>query len=74
MRRWQAALRLLGVGWYVGTCIVLGVYAGLWLDSKFNTKPILVMTGLMMGLIFAGYGVYRMIRPLMTNKQNKEDD
>ena len=50
MRRWEAALRLVGVGWYVGVCIVLGVFGGLWLDNKLNTKPILVIVGLILGL------------------------
>jgi F0F1-type ATP synthase assembly protein I len=68
MNRWQAALRLIGVGWYIGGCIVLGVFAGLWLDSKFDTKPILVIVGLILGLIIAFYGVYRMILPNINKK------
>jgi len=68
MNRWQAALRLIGVGWYIGGCIVLGVFAGLWLDNKFNTKPILVIVGLILGLIIAFYGVYRMILPNINKK------
>ena len=71
MNRWQAALRLVGVGWYIGACIVLGVIAGLWLDSKFHTKPILVIVGLILGIVIAFYGVYRMILPNINKKQNK---
>ncbi len=71
MSRWQAALRLIGVGWYVGGCIVLGVLAGLWLDNKWNTKPILVIVGLILGIAIAFYGVYRMILPNISNKRNK---
>ncbi len=71
MSRWQAALRLIGVGWYVGGCIVLGVLAGLWLDNKWNTKPILVIVGLILGIAIAFYGVYRMILPNINNKRNK---
>ncbi len=71
MSRWQAALRLIGVGWYVGGCIVLGVLAGLWLDNKWNTKPILVIVGLILGIAIAFYGVYRMIIPNINNKRNK---
>ncbi len=73
MRRWQAALRLIGVGWYVATSILLGVLGGLWLDNKFNTKPLFVIAGLILGVIVAGYGVYQMFLPLIRNKQNKED-
>ena len=71
MSRWQAALRLIGVGWYVGGCIVLGVLAGVWLDNKWNTKPILVIVGLILGITIAFYGVYRMILPNISNKRNK---
>ena len=71
MSRWQAAARLVGMGWYVGGCIVLGVVGGLWLDNKFNTKPILMIIGLMLGLVVAFYGVYRMVLPNINKKQNK---
>ena len=71
MRRWVAALRLAGVGWYIGISIVLGVLAGLWLDNKFNTKPLLVIVGLILGVIVAFYGVYRMVLPNISKKQKK---
>ena len=73
MRRWEAAFRLVGLGWYVGVCIVLGVVGGLWLDGKFNTTPILVIVGLILGVVIAFYGVYRMILPNINRKQNKDN-
>ncbi len=73
MRPWQAALRLIGVGWYVAGAILLGVLVGLWLDDKFNTEPLFVVAGLILGIIVAGYGVYRMLLPLINDKGNKED-
>ncbi len=73
MFRWQAALRLIGVGWFIGISILLGLLAGSWLDSKFDTKPLFVIFGLILGLIVAFYGVYQMLLPLIRNKQNKED-
>lgn len=63
-----AALRLIGVGFYIGGSILLGVVAGLWLDSKLNTEPILVIVGLFLGLVVAFYGVYRMLLPLISKK------
>ncbi len=59
------------MGWYVGGCIVLGVVGGLWLDNKFNTRPILVIVGLILGVIIAFYGVYQMILPNISKKRNK---
>jgi ATP synthase protein I len=73
MGRWEAALRFIGVGWFVGLSILLGVWGGLWLDEKFGTAPILVIAGLILGLVVAFYGVYRMLLPLMRNKRDKEN-
>ena len=58
-------MRFIGVGWYIGTCILIGVLGGLWLDAKFNTGPLLVILGLFLGLIVAFYGTYRMILPII---------
>lgn len=71
MSRWGTASKVVGVGWYIGICIVLGVWGGLWLDSKLNTQPILLIVGLILGIIIAFYGVYRMILPIINHKQNK---
>jgi F0F1-type ATP synthase assembly protein I len=73
MSKWVAALRLVGVGFFIGGSIVLGVFAGLWLDSKLNTSPILVIAGLVLGIVIAFYGVYQMLLPLISNKQGKEN-
>jgi len=73
MNRWVAALRLVGVGFFVGGSILLGVIAGRWLDTKLNTAPLWIIIGLFLGLAIAFYGVYRMLLPLMGNKQDKEN-
>ena len=68
MDRLQAALRLIGVGWYVGICIVLGILGGRWLDGKFHTRGLLIVVGVLVGLAVAFYGVYRMILPNINKK------
>jgi F0F1-type ATP synthase assembly protein I len=68
----MAALRLVGVGFFIGGSIVLGVVAGLWLDSMLNTAPALAIVGLLLGIVVAFYGVYRMLTPLVKNKKNGE--
>jgi len=73
MRRWVAALRLVGIGFFIGGSILLGVFAGRWLDTKLNTEPLWMIVGLFLGLIIAFYGVYRMLLPFMSNKQDKEN-
>ena len=59
------ALRLLGLGWYIALCIVLGVGGGLWLDSKLDVQPLFTLLGLVLGSALAVYGVYKMVRPLL---------
>jgi len=72
MSRWVAALRLTGVGFFIGISIVGGVVVGLWVDSKLGTSPVLVIVGLILGVILAVYGVYQMLLPLLVSKRNKE--
>ena len=74
MSRWGLALRLTGVGFFIGGSIVMGVVTGLWLDSKLNTGPILVIIGLLLGIVVALAGVYQMLLPLMGDQRNKEND
>ena len=66
----EVALRLVGMGWYVGICIFLGVWGGLKLDEKLHTSPVLVIVGLVLGIIVAFYGVYKMILPNIKQKRN----
>ena len=73
MNRWVAALRLVGVGFFVGGSILLGVVVGRCLDTKFNTEPLWMIVGLLLGLVIAFYGVYRMLLPLLSNKRDKEN-
>jgi len=73
MVRWVAALRLIGLGFFIGGSILLGVFAGLWLDSRLNTSPVLAIVGLVLGIVVAFYGVYRMLLPLIGKKQDKEN-
>ena len=73
MHRWEAALRLTGVGFFVGSSIVLGVLGGRWLDNRLNTEPVLLIVGLLTGVIVAFFGVHRMLLPLMGKRRNKEN-
>jgi len=70
MSRWVAALRFVGVGFFIGGSILGGVLVGLWLDSRFNTEPILVIAGLFLGFLVAFYGVYEMLLPLLGKRKD----
>jgi F0F1-type ATP synthase assembly protein I len=73
MSRWAAALRLVGVGFFVVGSILMGVLGGRWLDTRFNTEPLWILVGLFLGVAAAFYGVYRMLVPFLSSKQDKEN-
>jgi len=66
--RWLAALKLIGVGWFISACILLGILGGRWLDGKMGTQPLWLIIGLLAGIFTAFYGVYRML-PGITNRR-----
>jgi hypothetical protein len=72
MGRAFLALRLTGVGFFIGGSIALGVFGGLWLGDKLNIR-LLWLAGLILGLVVAFYGVYQMLLPLLRGKQDKEN-
>jgi F0F1-type ATP synthase assembly protein I len=57
-------MRLLGLGWYIATSIVLGVGGGLLLDGWLGTVPLFTLLGVLVGSVVAFYGMYRMVLPL----------
>ena len=58
VRGFPPAVRLIGIGWYLAVCIVVGVVGGVFLDRALDTRPLLTMVGLTLGLIFAFWGAY----------------
>jgi ATP synthase protein I len=73
MQKWQSAIRFIGIGWYIGLSIIGGTLGGLWLDNKYDTRPVFIIAGLIIGMIVAFYGAYKMIIPLMKNNNDKEN-
>jgi hypothetical protein len=59
-------LRLLGIGWFVALCLLGGVFGGLWLDDRLETRPLMTMIGLGGGLAVAGIGTYRMLMAVVS--------
>jgi len=74
MDKWGMALRVTGVGFYLGGSIVLGVFAGRWLDTRLDTAPVWMIIGLLLGLVVAFYGVWKMLLPFIGRKRDKEND
>ncbi len=71
MSGWRLAMQMVGLGWYVAVCIVIGVLAGLWLDRKFETSPVFLLGGTLLGVVTAFYGMYKLMAPfLQDSSQN----
>jgi len=73
VNRWAAAMRFTGVGFYIGGCIVGGVYLGVWLDKNVDISPLFTLLGLGLGLFAAFYGTYRMLLPVLGRGKDKRD-
>ena len=74
MQRWQTALRVLEVGWFIGLVILLGILGGLWLDNRLGTRPLFIIIGLILGLAVALFGSVKMIAPLLKDDNGKGKD
>jgi uncharacterized protein YneF (UPF0154 family) len=69
-KRWAGVLRLIGIGWYIAACILLGTLGGRWVGQKVggNSGEVLfTVLGLILGLIVAFLGVYRMVKSTLTD-------
>lgn len=72
--RWSSpAFRLIGIGWYFAISILLGIAVGLWLDSKADTDPLFTLIGLLVGLVVAFVGGYRMLADTVLRQNRRED-
>ena len=69
MAGWEVALRLTGLGWYVVVAVIGGTVGGRALDSWLNTGPGLTIAGLLLGILVAGFGINRMISPILANSR-----
>jgi len=73
-KRWAEVLRLVGIGWYIAVCILLGTLGGRWLGQKLDGRSYEVLftfLGLFLGLIVAFFGVYRLLKVIVQNNQDK---
>lgn len=74
MDKWGPAVRVIGIGWYIGLSIAGGTALGIWLDNELDTRPIITLVGLFLGLGVAVFGTYRMISPLIKEQQGKDKE
>ncbi len=72
MNRRGGVWKLIGIGWFIALSLILPVFLGLWLDRKLNTGVIFTFVGLVVGLVLALVGVYRMLLQVIREGENKE--
>ncbi|MFC1921191.1 AtpZ/AtpI family protein [Chloroflexota bacterium] len=70
MKDWAAALGMTGIGFFIAGSIIGGLLGGMWLDEKFGTRPVFLVIGLVLGIAFAFFGVYNILKPIMDNMKN----
>ncbi len=61
---WTSVALLGQVGWTIAIATLVGLGAGLFIDSKLGSAPIATLIGLLLGLAAGIYGVYRIISSL----------
>jgi len=69
---WAVALRLTGLGWYVATCVVIGVVGGVFLDKLLGTAILFTLLGILLGSVAAFWGVYKMVSPVLYGAKSQE--
>lgn len=70
---WAFAIRLTGLGWYVATCVVLGVVGGVLLDRFLDTRVLFTLVGTVLGSVAAFWGVYKMVLPILYGARRQEE-
>lgn len=60
------AFNLLGMGFSLAFWIVASALLGQWLDGRFDTRPVLTLVFLVLGLALGFYDAYRRLRALVT--------
>ena len=73
MDRRLLALRLLGLGWYVAACVVVGAVGGIYLDRFSGLTPLFTLLGVLLGTVAAFYGLFKMVRPLLNNNSTSAE-
>lgn len=58
-------MRLIGIGWFIAICIILGVVGGKQLDNAFDTEKLFTVAGIFVGLFFGLWGGWIQLRDVL---------
>lgn len=72
---WFSAGQFITIGWYIAAAILGPTLLGVWIDGKVGTAPLFLLVGLLLGVIVAFYGTYKMASGFLTgsNADDKDD-
>jgi ATP synthase protein I len=59
------SMQLIGIGFYIAICIVLGTVGGRELDKALDTEKVFTLLGLTIGLVLALYGGLRQLMDVL---------
>jgi F0F1-type ATP synthase assembly protein I len=68
------AFGLLGIGSFLATSIVGLTLLGVFLDARLDTKPVLTLVFLALGLGVGFYGAYRQLHDVLERTRQRDDD
>ncbi|MQF64954.1 AtpZ/AtpI family protein [SAR202 cluster bacterium AC-409-J13_OGT_754m] len=79
MSAYSLALRLVGVGWFISSSVVIGLLGGKWLDDKTESSPLFVLSGVALGLLVSSYSIYKTLAHIIRQSDSsvsplQEDD
>ena len=72
MSKWVLAARFIGIGWFIGLCIVGGFFLGRWIGRELQIEAFGSLLGLAIGIMLAAYGIYAGYSLL--NRNDVDDD
>lgn len=68
---WASLQLAFSLGFTIALPLVIGTAAGVWLDVRMNTMPILTIGGTIFGMIFAGAFMMKKILPFLEKRSPK---
>lgn len=63
-----------GLGFSIAICLGGSIWAGVWLDDRFNSRPVFVLGGILFGLFGAGSIMYSLAKPRRGRKATPRPD
>lgn len=63
-----------GIGFTVVFCVLGGFFLGYFLDTKFNTMPLFLISGFLLGIFSAGYCVFKLMFRLNKYLEDENND